>query len=165
MRISPLLLWSLIVAIAVASLFIWFYPSYILDHLNLAPTGITLREFYKAKTIFDLPPSIQELMKYQYPLAILLALGGFGAIYFGLESQTSNPCLIIITCLYPIATFVIFPLIFLSPLISFGLLIWLFWRWKSTQQSLIPELYCFAIHSISAIVLWLHLQAVFLIIA
>jgi hypothetical protein len=164
MRISNPLILGSIAAIAVAIVFVLLYPHYILS-LGLAPTGISLQDFYKAKTILDLPPSIQELMKYQYPLAILFASASFGAVYFGLADATFCHWLIIISCLQPIVSFVFFPVLLLSPLIWLALIIGSIWHGRSHRQLLIPYIYCLATNSICAIVIWLHINDVFRIIA
>ena len=161
MRIlNPLVLASLL-AIAVAGIFVWYYPSSILE-LGVEPTGTPLREVYQTQTVTGLPPSIQKLMNYQYPLAILMALSTFGAIYFGLSIETEEKWLIAIGCFAPILGILWFFSVLFSILIAIGGLIWLIVLClKSNHRLLIPYFYCFVLNTISTIAIFLHINDIF----
>jgi hypothetical protein len=162
MRTSPLLILALFLAIASAAVFaFWHFPNVILN-AGIEPTGVPLREIYHAQTVLDLPRSIQELMKYQFPLAILLSLAVFGTIYYGLSIKTGGAQTIAICCLVPIAGIVWFLPILLSLPISLGLLIWLIRLYLNSNRALfIPCFYCFALNVSSVVVVFLFINDLF----
>lgn len=157
MRVSKVRVLSVSLAIAAALLFIWIFPTYILD-LGIEPTGEPLRKFYQAQTVADLPESIQTLINYQYPIALLFALSVFGAVdwsYQVMAIAINHSFVILIGCLLPIAIFLFFPLIVLSPFVALGLFIWLIWLYQKFNHALlVPYLCCLALNVIAAIMLW-----------
>jgi hypothetical protein len=84
-KILPLFLATL-AAIATAAQVIGTFPSQILD-LSPAPNATPLRMIYRTETVAGLPQQIQDLMHYQYPLAVVVGLAAFGGVYCGLSPK------------------------------------------------------------------------------
>lgn len=162
MQLCSPLVFALLIAIAFACIFVWNYPSYYILAIGIEPTGMPIGEFYQARTVFDLPPSIQELLNYQYPLAALLALASFGLVYFWLSMETDDRWIIAICCSIAIASIVwLLPVLLLFP-IALGLLVWSLLLYKaSNYQLLVPYCYCLTISALTAIVVLFYITDAF----
>ncbi|MDX2241297.1 MAG: hypothetical protein NW224_11485 [Leptolyngbyaceae cyanobacterium bins.302] len=149
-------------AIVATSIFlIWYYPNFVLD-IGVEPTGKPLREVYQAQTVADLPDSIQTIMGYQYPLAILLALSIFGAVYFWQKTETLDRLVLVTSCLLPIVSiFWLVPILLAIPVVI-GLLIWLIVPQHQTNRQLFFfYCYCFTSNTVSIVVVFLWINDIF----
>jgi hypothetical protein len=165
MRLPKLVYIALGVAIAIGIFILSIYPTYILE-LGLAPNGITLREFYQARSVNDLPVSIQKLMIYQYPFAILGAVAGFGTIYFTVSQAERSRWMSGLGCFLPIAIFIFFPLLLIAPIFILFMAIRLIWyREKLNRSTLVSCLYSLILNIVFVLLAGFHLGHVLSIIS
>jgi hypothetical protein len=167
---SPLVLATL-AALSLAVLGFVTMP-YEIDSLGMAPTGITVKEFYQAKSMADYPDSIRALLNYRYPLSLLLAVATFSTVYFGMTLRPKQQrwkvggCCFFAGLLALAPTLSFFLLWFLVPMVILGLTFVLVWSWaKENYASLKIYALCLALHLVTLIVVWNYVNDVFAIIA